>query len=181
MSSPKTFVNLCLVVKRHNYQETDRLVTLISQEKGKFTAIAKGVRKLNSSKAAFLEPGNLVKAFFVNTKSMPLLTQAVLIKSSQNLASNLQQIRRLTQILEIFDKLLVEESLDDATFQQILKIRKLVVQANSPIHLIKKELSFLIELLGFGKLKNIDVASVLEYVSSISEQPMKSFDYLNVK
>lgn len=181
MSAPKSFVNLCLVIKRHNYQETDRLVTLISQEKGKFTAIAKGVRKLNSTKAALLEPGNLVKAFFINTKAMPLLTQASLVKNAASLSPSLQQIRRLSQVLEVFDKLLVEENLDKITFNQILKIRKLVINPQSSTHQIKQELSVLIELLGFGKLKDINVASILEYVSSISEKPMKSFDFLKVK
>ena len=58
-----------IVLKRNKVGETDRVISLLTQEYGKLVAVAKGVRKLSSSKRAFLEPGNLVKAYFIKTKS----------------------------------------------------------------------------------------------------------------
>ena len=180
MAGNKTFSNLALVIKRKNYGETDRLVTLISQEHGKFIVLAKGVRKLNSSKSAYLEPGNLVKAFFVKTKAMPLLTQARLVKNTANILGSLNKIRRLMQVLEIFDRLLVEEELENNIFKQVLKIRKMalgVYQAEQ----IQAEIGTLIKFLGFGETKIFKNSSIVEIVAQISEKPMHAFHYLKVK
>ena len=59
-----------IILKRNKVGETDRVVTLLTQDYGKLVAVAKGVRKLTSSKRAALEPGNLVRAYFVKTKSL---------------------------------------------------------------------------------------------------------------
>ncbi len=180
MLASKTFSNLALIIKRRNYGETDRLVTLISQERGKFMVLAKGVRKLNSSKSAYLEPGNLVQAFFVKTKAMPLLTQAKLIKNTANILGSLNKIRRLTQVLEIFDRLLVEEELESNIFNQILKIRKMAL-GTYKVSQVQVEIGILIELLGFGETKMSQNSSVVETVAQISEKPMRAFCYLKVK
>ena len=52
----KSITTEAIVLKRRNSGEVDRLVTLITQDKGKLQCIAKGVRKMTSSKRAFLEP-----------------------------------------------------------------------------------------------------------------------------
>ena len=165
-----------IVLKRSNLGETDRLVTLLTQEQGKFVCIAKGVRKLNSSKSAYLEPGNIIRAFLINTKSMPLLTQAMLIDDASKTKTSLAQIRQLMQILEIFDKLLVEQEIDQPTFQLILEIRQaLVIQKTSSI---RKNLNQLILQLGYPIPDKDKYPSILEYIKEIAERPMKSFEYL---
>src|SRR6185503_8761599 len=95
--SSKTFNALGIVLKRTNTGETDRVVSLLTQEHGKLVAIAKGVRKMSSSRRADLEPGNYIKAQFVVTKSMPILTQTKLIDDCSQIRQSLPEIRKLTQ------------------------------------------------------------------------------------
>lgn len=97
----KNFNSSGVVLKQSSVGETDRVVTLLTQEYGRLVSVAKGVRKLSSSKRAFLEPGNYVQAYFVKTKSLPLLIQAKLIEDCQHIRYNLTEIRKLTQFLEI--------------------------------------------------------------------------------
>ena len=176
--------NFCvngIVLKRNKVGETDRIITLLTQEYGKLTAVAKGVRKLSSSKRAFLEPGNLVTAYFVKTKSLPLLTQAKLISDCHQIRTKLNEIRKLTQLLEILEKLFVEDEVEEPIFTSILKLRQKIVDQQINNSKIKKELANLIEKLGYPHPKNTEFDSILEYVSSLIDQPMHSFEYLVTK
>lgn len=142
-------------------------------------AVAKGVRKLTSSKRAFLEPGNLVKIQLIETKSLPLLTQATLIEDTATMRGSLAQIRQLTQLLEIIDKLFVEEELETHIFSQILKIRQKIV-LGSKLDL-KKDLVQLVEWLGYQNLAETEFESILDYVADLTGKKMRSFDWLKPK
>lgn len=176
---PRSYTLSGLILKRTSVGETDRVVTLLTQEKGKLVCVAKGVRKLNSSKRAYMEPGNLVKAYLVRTKGLPLLIQAKLINDSAKIKTNLVDIRQLVQVLEVFDKLFVEEELPLKTYQLVLNIRASLI--NSQTQLIRGQLKQLILQLGFPKPDMKKYDNILEYVQEIAERPMKSFDYLRVK
>ncbi|HOI05010.1 MAG TPA: DNA repair protein RecO, partial [Candidatus Woesebacteria bacterium] len=76
---PRTFSSQAIVLKRRAMGETDRLLTLLTQDRGKLVVLAKGARRLTSSNRANLEPGNLIQAFFIETKSLTLLTQSRLL------------------------------------------------------------------------------------------------------
>jgi DNA repair protein RecO len=168
-----------LVLKRSSVGETDRVVTLLTQERGKLVCVAKGVRKLNSSKRAYMEPGNLIKAYLVKTKSLPLLIQAQLIHDAAPVKTNLATLRQLVQILEVYDKLFVEEKLPAKTYQLALDIRTSLL--NSQTQLIRGQLKKLILQLGFPLPDKNKYDSILDYVQEIAERPMKSFEYLQVK
>ncbi|MGD9129059.1 MAG: DNA repair protein RecO [Candidatus Woesebacteria bacterium] len=176
----KSFSTAAIVLKRKNIGETDRLVTVLTEKKGRLMAIAKGVRKINSSKRAYLEPGNLVKAFFIKTKSLPLLTQAELISDSAKLRKNLNKIRQLSQLLEIFDQLFVEEEIETNLFEKSLKLRELLLAEQFSIQDFKNNLSGLIVQLGYQDPQETKYKSILDYVSMITERKCKSFDYLTV-
>ncbi len=168
-----------IILKRKNVGETDRVVFLLTQERGKLVCVAKGVRKLNSSKRAFMEPGNIVQAHLINTKSLPLLIQAKLISDSATTKSSLGKIRQLIQILEIFDQLFVEQEIEAKTYQLVLSIRSNLI--NNKTGLIRQQLSQLILKLGFPAPDLKQEESILDYVQQIVERKMKSFDYLQVK
>ncbi|HQM15751.1 MAG TPA: DNA repair protein RecO [Candidatus Woesebacteria bacterium] len=167
-----------LVLKRRNHFEADRVVTLLTQEYGKIECLAKGSRKINSSLKSILEPGNIVKIFLITTKSWPLLVQATLIEDASQSKEKLIQIRQLVQILEIFDKLFVEEIVSNETFQLVLSIRTHVIQ-HQPGY-VRRDLFKLLQLLGFASADSKKPDSLLEYVQEIVEKPMKSFKFLHL-
>lgn len=173
----KSFVTPAIVLNRKDIGESDRIVILLTEKKGKLACIAKGVRKIKSSKRAYLEPGNLIKAFLVNTKSMPLLTQATLINDASAAKKDLKAIRQLIQILEIFDQLFVEEELEANLFKQILQIRQLVLQ-QALASKIQTALNNLIVSLGYQNPKDSKYQSISDYVAALSDRKMKSFTYL---
>jgi DNA repair protein RecO (recombination protein O) len=177
----KTFNAVGIILKRSNVGETDRIVSLLTQEHGKLVAIAKGVRKMSSSRRADLEPGNYLKAHFVNTKSMPILTQTKLLEDCADIRNSLADIRKLTQFLEIVEKLFVEEELEPQVFEYVVNLRQKIVSGELSNGHVKHALSNLIEQLGYQPYAETDHHSILDYVSVLSDKPMRSFEYLSVK
>ena len=176
----KTFSIKGIVLKRVNVGETDRIINLLTQENGKMTCVAKGVRKIKSSKRAFLEPGNVIDAFLVKTKSLTLLTQAKLIDDCSKMKQTLGAFRQLSQMLEIFEKLFVEQELEQEIFFKALLLRKKITTSTASAKFVRDTLSEIITDLGFQHPKESKYLTISDYVSALSDRKMKSFDYLNV-
>lgn len=182
---PRTFSSQAIVLKRRAIGETDRLLTLLTQDRGKLVVLAKGARRLTSSNRANLEPGNLIQAFFIETKGLALLTQSRLLFDTcriyQNLpqAQALKKISHIQQILEIFDRLFVEEFIDEGAFDLAKQIEQLVLDEQNHAAKIKIRLNRLLMLLGYQDIKDTKHQNIQDYVAEISEQKMKSFNFLN--
>lgn len=175
-----SFKTEAIVLKRANIGETDRIVTLLSKDYGKIVCVAKGVRKLKSSNRATLEPGNLAEVFLIETKSLPILTQSKLLKEAEYVRKSLVGISQLTQILEIFDRLFVEDYIEEETSQLAFTIHQELLSINKNNSKIKSLLHELIRNLGYQDIKDTAYSNVLDYVAEITEKKMKSFDFLKV-
>lgn len=179
--SQKSRSTQAIVLKRVNTGESDRVVTLLTPDEGKVVCVAKGVRKLSSSNRAYLEPGNLVQAYFIHTKSLPLLTQARLIHDHSQAKTTLAKLRQLSQVLEIADRLFAEQSPEPELFELTLETLYELNQASPRLHTIKTNLSHLIAQLGFWPEESDERISVLDLVAQITEKPMRSWDFLTVR
>lgn len=177
----KTLTTQAIVLKRVNTGEADRVVTLLTPDEGKLVCIAKGVRKMSSSRRAYLEPGNLVQAYCIQTKSLPLLTQAKLLDDHSLAKQSLVKLRQLSQVLEIADRLFVEQNPEPELFALTLATLQELNQASPRLQTIKNNLSQLILQLGFWPEDGDSKISILDLVAEISDKPMHSWEYLTVK
>ena len=59
---PGSYKTEAIVLKRTNFGEADRLVTVFSQPRGKLVLLAKGIRRLTSRKKGHLELFNRATA-----------------------------------------------------------------------------------------------------------------------
>lgn len=176
-----TFSTTGLVLRRNKVGETDRIISLLTQEHGKISCVAKGVRKITSSKRAFLEPGNIVKAFLVKTNSLPLLTQAVLEEDCSKMSPTLDKFRQLSQVLEIYERLFVEQELDEHVYDRAMLIRDHIVNSSASNGSIRGHLDIIVAELGYQSPKESKYSSISDYISALSDQPMRSFEFLTVK
>ena len=87
-----TYNTEALVLKRTNLGEADRLITFLSKYKGKFTAVAKGVRKITSRRAPNLELFNHIRGQFVMGKDLDIVAEVESIQTFRNVKENLQKI-----------------------------------------------------------------------------------------
>lgn len=174
-----TFTTTGLVLKRHNYKETDRVVTLITQPLGKITVIAKGARKLLSSKRGILEPGNVVKMHCFETKNLPILTQAQIISPALTGNTTLDNIKNIQLALELFDRIFVEEELEEEIFESLLTIRDDVIHNQIHRGNIRSKMEELLIKLGFPSLKQSNHVSISDFIAELTHKPIKSWEYLS--
>lgn len=154
---------------------------MLSEERGKFACVAKGVRKLNSSNRAYLEPGSLISAHYVVTKSLPILTQTTLVDDTSKMTQDLASFRSLSQILEIFDQLFVEEEIEHSVFIRAIKLRNQIVYNQASAQLIRRQLAELITNLGFQDPTLSPHETITEYLQSLIGKPLHSYDFLKVE
>jgi DNA repair protein RecO (recombination protein O) len=78
-----------IVLKRRDQGEADRLLTVLTRDRGKLTLLAKGVRRQASRKAGHIEPFTHVDLLVAKGKSLDLVTQAETIEAHRGLREDL--------------------------------------------------------------------------------------------
>ena len=142
--------------------------------------VAKGARRLNSSRLGALEPGNLVKIQLHHTHHWPILTQAQVQSDCRQIRSGLVKLRQLSQLMEIVDRLFVEEELSPAIFELILSIRAKILLSQPTKKTVINQFNQLFQQLGYPSVREAGHDNVTGYVASLSDRPMKSWEYLVV-
>ena len=165
-----------IILKRSNYGEADRIITLFSAEEGKIACMARGVRKIVSKKRSALEPGTLAKVFLTDTHGMPLITQAIAVNEFSELKSSLLGAKKLFQILEMIDAMTSEA--DEQVFHGFLEI---ILILNTYPTVASREISdrlnTILQTLGFQDVTETAFRSVTEYIEFIAEKRMKAWEY----
>lgn len=163
-----------IVLKRFNFSDADRFITLFSLEQGKILVLAKGIRKMSSKKRPSLEPVNYVKLLIAKTKSTHIVTQSELQNSFPDLKKNLTKITQTYQLLEIIDALLPEEVPHPTIFHTLLAtFDHLKTQQENKSYLLET-ISFIIQDLGFGLPTNLSETNLKNHLESITQTPLKS-------
>lgn len=177
----KTFSAEGIVLKRSNYGEADRIVTVYTREYGKLVGIAKGVRKVTSTKKSALEPGDRSKLFFSRGHGMPLITQAILIHNMPDAQRSLRSIRNLSQVLEIVDVLTVEEQGQEDVYDTVqILLENLEDSKPGMVKEIQRLLHTVLEMLGFDEQDSQTKRTITNMVEELSNRKLKSFSYLSV-
>jgi len=113
-----------IILKTKDYKESDKLVTILTLEKGKLLVNAKGVKKPKSKLKAFCQ--SFCFADFELTKSANgyLLTGVNQIESFFDLTSNIDKFSYAFAVLEIADKICFENQVYVDIFIECLKCLK---------------------------------------------------------
>ena len=106
-----------IVIKRMNFGEADRILTILTERFGKVKAIAKGVRKTKSRLAGSLEPFMVLDLQLHEGKSFFIVTGSVIEREFSEVHSNLQKTSQAFYIGEIADKILQENQRIHGVFE----------------------------------------------------------------
>ncbi|OGY24285.1 MAG: DNA repair protein RecO [Candidatus Woykebacteria bacterium RBG_13_40_15] len=88
----KTYSTEAIVLKRSNFGEADRIITFLARYKGKFSAIAKGVRKIASRRAPNLELLNHIKIYLANGKNLDVITEVQTLETFKQVKGDLSKV-----------------------------------------------------------------------------------------
>jgi DNA repair protein RecO (recombination protein O) len=105
-----TYRDAAVVLRTHKLGEADRIVTLLTRERGKLRAVAKGVRRTSSKFGARLEPFSHVELQLATGRTLDVVTQAVTIDAfGQSLIGDYPRYTSGEAMLEMADRLVAEE------------------------------------------------------------------------
>ena len=150
--SPKeirSYRTQAIVLGHFEYGEADRILTLFTYQRGKITAIAKGVRKIRSHKAGHLEPFTNVNLFLAKGRNLDIITQAETVNPHMGLREDLQRVAFASYVVEVLDRFTYEEGQNVAMFRLLEEtLTRLDTQPNleTVVHFYETRL---LELLGF--------------------------------
>jgi DNA repair protein RecO (recombination protein O) len=83
-----------LVLRRRNIGEADSVFTFFGPERGRFEAVARGVRKARSRMRGHLEPLTHVEVLVARGRTLDVLTQAETVHAYRGLRENLDHLPR---------------------------------------------------------------------------------------
>jgi DNA repair protein RecO (recombination protein O) len=111
---------LGFVIKKQNYGETDRIITVFSPDLGKKRIIAKAIRRPTSKLAGHLDTFMLSQLMLTDSEDLPRVTSAVLAEPFEDIRSNLLNTQRAFMITRIVERIILEDVSQRAIFQLTL-------------------------------------------------------------
>ncbi len=121
-----------IVLRRINFGETDRIVTLLTRERGKISAIAKGARKPISRLAGPTELMTCSRMQLATGRNLDIITQVDVKESFPRISSNLRKIAHATYLMELVDRMTEEHEQNVDLFETLLSSLYLMERPNDP-------------------------------------------------
>lgn len=118
-----------VILKRRDFGEADRILTIFTLHRGKISVLAKGVRRITSRRAGNVELLNRVSMFLHQTKGMPILTEAESLDTYQKLKEDLTLSTYAYHIIELVDKLTAENQESRILYGHIVEVLRRLEKA----------------------------------------------------
>jgi len=113
----KTYRTEGVVLRRSDFGEADRLLTIMTPHRGKIRALAKGVRKLKSRKAGHVELLMRTDFFLAVGRSLDIITQAQVIEPYRLLREDMRRITYAYYMSELVDRFMGEREENQAVYR----------------------------------------------------------------
>lgn len=97
-----------IVLRRRNLGEADRLVTVLSRERGKLVLAARGARRPRSRLGGRLEPPTRFRALVAEGRTLDVVTQVEVLDAHAALRNDLERMGSTGVVLELADRALAE-------------------------------------------------------------------------
>lgn len=94
------------ILKRINFGDSDRYITIFTKNHGKIEVVAKGVRKITSRRVSSVELLNLIEFQSVRSRKTYVLTEVKLIDSFEELKKEIGHIKKVFLMCELIDAVL---------------------------------------------------------------------------
>lgn len=131
MSASPTVRTAALVLRRVDYGEADRIVTLLTESNGKLTVLARGARRSKQRFGAALEPFGLLEASISVGRGLATLREATPLRSFPALLTSLAAMAAAGDAIEKTRALMPEKSPDPELFHTHVELFD-VLSAGAP-------------------------------------------------
>jgi len=170
----RSFKTEGFVIKRRNFQESDRIITVLTKNYGKIQIKASGVRKITSRRSSHVELLNQSRLSLYKGRNLPVLTEVEVINNFQEIKEDLKKIGFAYHICEIVDGLCAENQENEAIFDLLKNTLEKLCKDKEPTKLIYEFEMELLSALGFYKNPKVQNFDTKTFIERLLERKLKS-------
>ncbi|MFA5270183.1 MAG: DNA repair protein RecO [Patescibacteria group bacterium] len=120
-----------IIIKRINLGEADRILTILTEDRGKVRVVAKGVRKPKAKLGGFLELFRYNEYLLAEGRNLDLVAGAYTIDSLVGVGQSLRSVATAYYIAETVDKLIEETQESSRAFEIVYRALKAISQSGN--------------------------------------------------
>lgn len=163
-----------VILRRRNFGEADRILTIYTKDNGKITALAKGVRRPRSKKAGHVELGSWCKIFVARGKNIDLLTEVETKRAFGISEFSETRANKIYHLLELVESLTPEHQKNQTVFILLVHFLKRVTSEEdfdfvSSVFKIK-----LLSTLGFFSTSTLSDSTVKRVMQTLEEEDFET-------
>jgi len=126
--------DVAVVLRTYRLGEADRIVVLMTKERGKVRAVAKGVRRTKSKFGSRLEPGSYVDLQLYETRGeLDIVSQVETIEPHRRTREDLSRLSRTAALLEAVDNVAQEGEPSPRVHDMLVGGLRAVEDQNPPL------------------------------------------------
>lgn len=174
----RTFISEAIIIKRRNFRDADRILTIYTKDHGKIAVKAAGVRRITSRRSSHIELLNHSTLTLYKGTGFPVLTEAQTINTFSNVKEDLVKIGFAYHICELIDGLCPEGQEQKAIFTLLLNtLDQLTITEELPetIHGFEVQL---LTLLGYWN-RTSEEEDTHTFIENILERKLKSKNFFH--
>ena len=149
MARPRTYRAEALVLRRSDFGEADRLLTLLTRDHGKVRALAKGSRRPTSRHSGNLESFVHVQILLAHGRELDVVTQSQLIHPFRRVREDLGAASYAYYFAEVTDALLEADDPAAGPFELLLEALGALEEGREPTLLAAHYLLRLLDVVGY--------------------------------
>lgn len=146
-----------VILKRRDFGEADRILTVFTLHKGKLSILARGVRKITSRRAGNIELLNRSVLFLHQGKNFHILTEAETIDTFPALKEDLTLSTYAFHIVELIYKMTAENQENRSLYENLVAVlHRLMIK---PRQLLVRAFEVkILSILGFWSLEEAKIS-----------------------
>lgn len=168
-----------IIINRHIVKETDRFLTIYTQEEGKISVYARGVRSIKSRRGSQIDLFSHIKFELFEKNDRRTLTSVELLDGHHLSKTTLANISRLFQIGELVDRLTLEHDPHEEVYELLVMALANLSRFETPEYLFRFKVKLLYILgyvtspenwnTGIPEHKDLD-----SYIESLLDRPLRA-------
>ena len=149
MNRLRIYSTEAIVLRRTDFGEADRMVTLMTPQLGKLKVLAKGARKITSRKAGHIELFTRTQLQLARGRNFDIITQAELVETYRTLREDMQRGSSAHYLCELVDQFGQEGSEDEPLYDLLSNGLQWLCNAPDPKLAVRVFEMQLLELTGY--------------------------------
>ncbi len=148
----RTLKTEAVVLRKRSLLNQDKIITLFTQEIGKISAFAKGIKKITSRRLPHVQTGNLINTILYKKNERYYLQETSLISGFSQIKKDQNKVQLLYFFIFITDRLLPENQKEEEVYNLFKKyLIELSRSSDFSDALLTKYLNQFLSILGYTK------------------------------